>query len=289
MEYFLTTFTLTAAPDTAAELIETASDLVCALAGEAGYEAFEQQQGRVLAYVQRALYSEEALQTALASWPMDGITLTHHTAPAPDEDWNAAWERAGFEPIDVAGTFFIYDARHPVSVPPARTAIALAPRQAFGTGTHQTTRLMLAALARADVAGKDVLDCGCGTGVLAIAAALSGAASVVAYDIDPWSADNARDNAALNHATHIEVRLGDSGVIAQDTACYDLVMANINRNILLSDLPRMARALRPGGRLLLSGFYLPDADMLAEAAAVLGLHQRARNTEGEWACVELMK
>lgn len=165
--------------------------------------------------------------------------------------------------------------------------IAIDARLAFGTGTHETTQMMVSTLLGMNLRGKRVLDCGCGTGILGIVASKLGAAGVVAYDIDEWSVSNTRHNAQLNGVGNIEVRLGDSGVLASYPPTFDVAMANINRNILLQDMDRIASRLAQGGRLVLSGFYEEDVPLLTQKADTLGLKLVGKRSYDGWQCIVL--
>ncbi len=216
--------------------------------------------------------------------------MTYTIAEAEDRDWNEEWEAIGFDPVVVDNRIIILDAGRGVQdEPDGMLPIYIRARQAFGTGTHQTTRMMLSLLLRqmATTAGA-VLDCGCGTGILAIAASLLGASAVTAYDVDEWSVENTRHNARLNGA-ELSVLHGDASVLSTLTQRFSVVMANINRNILLADLPTFAAHLAEGGTLLLSGFYESDAPMLLDKAACLGLHEVERLTEDDWCCLALRR
>ena len=155
---------------------------------------------------------------------------------------------------------------------------------AFGTGTHETTRMICSTLLDMDLQGKRVLDCGCGTGILGICALKLGADSCVGYDIDEWSADNTRHNAVINHVDDRLTSLcGDSSVLSDYVAEFDVVLANINRNILLADMPHFVRVMKPGATLILSGFYEADCALLSSKAQQLGLKLISTRTDGDWA------
>ena len=288
MKYLVATFVI----ESSEEMEQVARDLLAEAAGEAGFEAFEETAEGLVGYVQTTLFSRSALDTAIAEMGLPGVKITYDVAEAADQDWNADWEEQGFEPIRVAGKCVIYDAKHTdqeaALAECAQTgcmALFIEARQAFGTGTHQTTRMVLTELLGSDLHASAVLDCGCGTGILGIAAAKAGASRVTGYDIDEWSTENAKHNAAINGVDGLQVLLGDGSVLdgLQDT--YDTVVANINRNILLADLPRFFRRMKKQGRLVLSGFYESDIPMLSAAAGQLGLHEVRRYTDEEWACV----
>ena len=153
---------------------------------------------------------------------------------------------------------------------------------AFGSGTHATTQMVVASLLSLDLDGKHVLDCGCGTGILSIVASKAGAASVVAYDIDEWSVENTHHNAQLNGVENIEVLAGDVHILSHTSGLFDVVLANINRNVLLSDMAEMRSVMNSGGCLIISGFYDTDAPMLVAEANRLGLTLVSRRQSGEW-------
>ena len=157
---------------------------------------------------------------------------------------------------------------------------------AFGTGTHETTRMICRMLMGMDLKGRRVLDCGSGTGILGICALKLGADSCTAYDIDEWSTDNTRHNAVINHVDdRLEALCGDATLLDGIDGQFDVVMANINRNILLQDMPRFAAKMKPGAMLIMSGFYQQDVPMLTEKAESLGLTTVATVNDGEWTCV----
>ncbi len=271
-----------------ASLFGVARDLVAAAAGEAGFESFEEMDGGLRGYVQDQLFSQSMLDEGLADLGLEGVSVSYEMADAEDKDWNEEWERTGFDPIDVDSRIIIFDAGRGVQTAPAGVQPAyIRARQAFGTGTHQTTRMMLSMLMERLLPSVRVLDCGCGTGILGITAALLGAGEVVSYDIDEWSVDNTRHNARLNGVGNIDVRLGDAKVLTQIEGDFDIIMANINRNILLADLPAFAGKLSEAGTLLLSGFYASDAPLILDKAATLGLYETGRKTEDDWCCLAL--
>ena len=265
--------------------------IMTALAADAGCEAFEDTKTGVMAYVQQALFDREALDNSISSFPIDETTITYKVREAEDKDWNEQWEQEGFEPIVVADKLVIHDGRHlpsAISLQPSAISIEIDAHLAFGTGTHETTRMICATLLGMNLRGKRVLDCGCGTGILGICALKLGAASCVGYDIDEWSADNTRHNAVINQVDNrLQPLCGDSSVLSGYGAEFDLVMANINRNILLADMPRFVSVMAPHSTLILSGFYETDCALLESKAQQLGLRLTATKTDSDWACMVL--
>ena len=270
------------------ELMATASDIVSGLASEAGFESFSEEEGSLTGYVQEDLFNRELLDALLTDFPIPNISVGYDLEKAEYRDWNAAWEEEGFEPIDIDGLCIIHDKKHPVTVVEGQTEVVIDARMAFGTGTHETTQMMVDRLLHTDLKDKRVLDCGCGTGILSIVASKAGASSVVAYDIDEWSVDNTLHNAQLNEADNIEVLTGDIHVLSHISGVFDIVMANINRNILLADMPSMCEVLAVGGTLMLSGFYESDVAALTEEAERLGLTLQSKSSIGDWVSLSFL-
>ncbi len=289
---------------------QDAQDILSALAGEAGFETFEETATGLKAYVQQALFDEDALHFALEGFPFENVTITYSIQEAEDKDWNEQWEQEGFEPISLPlppskrkGNLIIHDGRHlpsavdtqpsDISNHPSDIMIEIDAHLAFGTGTHETTRMICSMLLDMPLAGKRVLDCGCGTGILGICALKLGADSVVGYDIDEWSADNTRHNAVINRVDdRLTALCGDASVLSNFTTTPDdlssgfhLVLANINRNILLNDMERFRSVMAPKSQLILSGFYKNDCALLESKAQTLGLSLKATRTDGDWACL----
>ena len=272
---------------------EVAQDILSALLAEAGFETFvPQEDGSLKAYVQQALYSEEAVKSIEEEFPLPVIQLCHTLAEPEDKDWNETWEQEGFEPIIIDHRLAICDTHH--GNVEAERRILIHPRQAFGTGSHQTTRMILSQLLEMPPKDKKVVDAGCGTGILGFLSLMLGAAKVLAYDIDEWSVNNTRDNALLNFTEkqaedRLEVRLGDVNCIAEEKD-YDVLIANINRNILLQDFSTFVKVRREKeSRILLSGFYTSDIPLLLEEAIKHGFRMECQRTDEEWAMMVLRK
>lgn len=284
MKYFVANFKI----ECEAELMQPARELLSAAACEAGFEAFEDTDDGLLGYVQRQMYDKEALDAAIADYMPEGAAVSYAVEEVPDQNWNQGWEDEGFEPIGVSDNLVIYDAKHTdremFAGDDGVMRIFIEARNAFGTGTHQTTRMILRRLLAMDMQGKSVLDCGCGTGILGITASRLGADPVLGYDIDEWSADNAQHNAALNGVENMSVMLGDASVLNNVSKCFDVVIANINRNILIADMSAFRAHMKQGAQLILSGFYEADVPMIEAAAKEHGLSLCDVVTDEEWAC-----
>ena len=270
---------------------QDASDILAAMAGEAGFETFEETEGGLKGYVQQALFDQEALDQAIQFFPMDGIEIIYNVEEAEDKDWNEQWEQEGFDPIVIAdGQMVIHDGRHlpntQRSTPNSQLSIEIDAHLAFGTGTHETTQMVCAALLNESLKDKNLLDAGCGTGILGIAALKLGAKNVTAYDIDEWSADNTRHNAVINQVDeHLKVMCGDASLLDAIPDRFDYVVANINRNILLQDLPRFRQVMKPQATLILSGFYTEDIPLLEEKGKELGMVLEKQWENNNWACI----
>ena len=281
MKYFEVDFTIS--PYSA-----DASDVLAAMAGEAGFETFEETETGLKGYVQQSLFDVSVLKTALEDFPFEDTTISYDIREAEDRDWNEQWEQEGFEPIVISENLIIHDGRHlPDSTPDI--AIEIDAKLAFGTGTHETTRMICSTLLELQPKGR-VLDCGTGTGILSICALKLGAQEAIGYDIDEWSVDNARHNAVINQIDNrFTSLLGDASILNKVEGTFDLVMANINRNILLNDMPQFVSKMNADATLILSGFYTDDCQTLIEKAQALGLTLQQQKEDQQWACLVLTR
>lgn len=298
MKYFEVKFHITSAE------VGIASDILSALLADEGFETFEPTDDGLLAWVQQSIYSKEGVERAIGGFPLPDTRITYTVSEAPDENWNRQWEQEGFRPIVISDgdkpIIVIHDTAHD-DVPKAQYDIRINPCQAFGTGSHETTRMIMRQLLAIPMSGRYVVDAGTGTGILAILCRMLGAAHVFAYDIDEWSVRNAQANLLLNDIHEaVEVHLGDSRVLpVQETLAEPraqaisfaptLLIANINRNILLADMPRFSDSLSPEGELLLSGFYTEDVPILLKEAENHGLHPILQSQDSNWALLLLKK
>lgn len=285
MKYFVTHFIINSAD---ADIKQIAREILADMAAECGYETFVDTEEGTDGYVQVDNYDEIYLTSQLAEFPVENVVLDFSTEEIEDQDWNETWEQEeGFEPIEIDGKLLVYDVLHTSEESLASYSgfkkVGIQARNAFGTGTHETTRMMISSLLAMDLEGKRVLDCGCGTGILAISALYNGAKEAVGYDIDEWSVENTLHNASLNGVgDRIKVLEGDSKVLSHVDGLFDVVVANINRNILLADMPVFAELLAADGVLLLSGFYEGDVSMLVDKASELHLSLLKKVNDGEW-------
>ena len=279
MKYFKVTFT-------AQPCNEIVTDVLSALAGEIGFESFVECENGVDAYVQQTLFDEDQLKAVLADFPIPDTTITYTITEPEDKNWNEEWEKNFFQPIVIEDRCVIHSTFHH-DYPKAEYDIVINPQMAFGTGHHETTSSILGELLDADLKGKSVLDMGCGTSILAILASMRGADPVTAIDIDDWCVNNSRDNIALNHLNNITVELGDASLL-KGRAAFDIIIANINRNILLNDMAAYAACMHSGSELYMSGFYVQDIPVIREKAESLGMefvHNREKNN---WTAVKFI-
>lgn len=267
--------------------LTTASDMLSAFLGEIGFESFVFENNVLTAYVRSEAFSSEAFAEVLDQLPLPQVTLSAETEEIEGRDWNHEWEKNYFQPIVVADRCVIHSTFH-TDYPKCEYDIVIDPKMAFGTGHHATTSQIIAQLLEMDLIGKAVVDMGTGTGILAILAAMRGAAPVVAIEIDPAAEVNARENMVLNHQAQIDLRLGDATMLEGCRA--DVFIANINRNIILNDLEAYAATLNRDAIMILSGFYESDIPMLEARAVAFGLEYVRHTTQGDnWACLVLRK
>lgn len=271
-------------------LSQDARDILAAMAGEAGFETFEDTEEGLKGYVQQTLFDEDTLGQALQFFPIENTNIIYNVAEAEDKDWNEQWEQEGFDPIIIAdGKMVIHNGRHLPAIIEKDTGVQLIEidaHLAFGTGTHETTQMICATLLEESMKDKTVLDAGCGTGILGIAALKLGAKGVTAYDIDEWSADNTRHNAVINQVDeHITTMCGDASLLDSIDEHFDYVLANINRNILLQDMGRFRKVMKSNGTLIMSGFYTEDIPLLEAKGKELGLALVSQRENNHWASI----
>ena len=283
-DYYKVTFTVTPA-DT------DACDLLADTLAEAGFESFEPAEdgSSMVAYVPASTYSEEAVARAISAQPIP-VEISYAAEFVEGRDWNSEWEKNYFKPIVVAGLVAVHSSFH-TDVPQARYDIVIDPRMAFGTGHHATTTLMMKSLlANENIRGAKVIDMGTGTGILAILADMLGASDVQAIEIDPYAAENARDNVALNLPdSHVNVITGDASALDALPGFADIFLANINRNIITGDISRYAAAMKPGATITVSGFYVEDRPVVERAASDAGLSLRSVADIDNWSSMTFEK
>ena len=277
MLYIEVTFTLT-------PWSETAQDILTALAGDIGFESFVEEDNLLKAYIQQKFYDEEAINGIIADFPLPDITIAYTAQEQEDKDWNEEWEKNFFQPIVIGNRCVIHSTFHK-DIPQMEYDILINPQMSFGTGHHETTNLIVSRLLETELEGKSVLDMGCGTSILAILAAKRGASPITAIDIDDWCVSNSADNIRLNNIDCINVRLGNADVLRTERPAFDLIIANINRNILTTDMDAYALCMNPGSRIFLSGFYVDDIPVIQQSLMVNGLSFVEHHENNRWAMV----
>ena len=283
MKYFEVDFQLS-------PLSQDACDILAALTADAGFESFEETQHGIRGYVQQPLLDRQALEDIVNNFPIMGTNIIYTINKAEDKDWNEQWEQEGFEPIIVGNNrLAIHDGRHLPSQP-ADISVEIDARLAFGTGTHETTQMICEWMLDMPMKDLRVMDAGCGTGILGIVALKLKAKHVTAYDIDEWSSDNTCHNAVINRVdSQLSVYCGDASLLDSKTADYDLVLANINRNILLNDMPRFCQIMKQDAKLILSGFYTEDIPLLEARGKELGLTLTGAKNRDKWASIIMQR
>ncbi len=246
--------------------------------GELGFDAFVDTEDGFSAYIEEEKYSEEALLVTIQRYA-EMVQITYTVQKIERQNWNEEWER-NFEPLFIGNQVSVRASFH-TRPEQAKYDIVINPKMSFGTGHHETTTLMIENQLTLDHQGKRVLDMGCGTGILAIMAGELGASEIVAVEIEDWTVENARENAALNNYSQIDVRLGGAETIAGEEP-FDIILANINRNVLLDDMHTYTAVLKPEGWLLLSGFYTEDLPVIQQKAEDLGLLYQSHRVKNNW-------
>ena len=260
------------------------NDLLINALGEIGFDTFEEIESGFKAYIPETDFNEESVAEAIQPYG-DMFAFSYDIKLIPQKNWNEVWE-SNFEPISIGDAVFVRATFHEPR-PEFKYEIVIDPKMAFGTGHHQTTAMMLQLMLENDFTGRKVLDMGCGTGILAIMAAKLDAESVVAIDYDPVCFDSTIENAQLNHIDNIKALCGSKEAIPNEQ--YDIILANINRNILIDQMSRYAEALKPGGEIYFSGFYeSPDLDIITEEAGKFGMKYIIHKKDKEWVAAKFV-
>lgn len=263
-------------------------EVLTALLGEIGFDSFIENETYLLAYIPQAQYSEEKLKECLMDYPFKETAISFTQKEIEDKNWNEEWEKNYFQPLIIDDRCIIHSTFH-TDIPQKEFNIIINPQMSFGTGHHETTSLMLKSILDEDLNNKTVLDMGCGTGILSILAKMKGAKQITAIDVDSWCIQNAKENIALNNLNDIEVILGDAKQLNKYANSFNLVLANINRNILLQNMKSYLPTLQPNGHLLISGFYEEDAPLLRKEAKKLGLTQISSKVKNRWMMMQFQK
>ena len=271
MEYTKTSCKIV--PDT-----ENNREILIAELGNIGYESFTETVELVEAYVVSGEFSEETLLNLFSAGYLP-FTTSFTFEKIPDQNWNEVWEKNYFQPLIIANRCLIRAPFH-TNYPEAEYVIIIEPGMAFGTGNHETTSLMINEILNQNLEEKTVLDMGCGTGILSILASQRGAEKITAIDVDSWAINSTFENAANNRISNLEILQGGAEAIPEQK--FDFIYANIQRNILLNDMPFYIKALKRGGELIMSGFYLDDLQLIKEKAIQLGLKFQRFSENETW-------
>lgn len=277
-EYIETTLVIT-------PYIEDAADIMAALLANEGYETFIPTENGSKCYILKELYNNSIVEDVIAQNPFD-CTIQYNSIEVEDEDWNKTWVEESFTPIFIGEDCVIHSPKNNVGED-KKYNILINPIMAFGSGHHQTTAMMTQWLLDDEIANKDVLDMGCGTAILAIVATKRGANDVCAIDIDERAYRNAIDNATLNGCTQMDVRLG--GAEAIGNSIFDIILANINKNILIADMATYSKAINKGGVLYVSGFYTSDIEDIAAEALKYNFKLISKKETDDWVSLKFVK
>ena len=260
-------------------------DVLASQLAETGYESFVETEGGIDAFVPAPQFNESELEFVLSAFE-DDFSFSVHKELIKSRNWNEEWEKNYFEPLVINNECVIRAPFHN-AFPKAKYEIVIEPNMAFGTGNHETTSMMVETILELDLNKKSVLDMGCGTGILGILASMKGAASVLAIDIDDWSFTGATANAEVNKISNMKVKLGDASLLGSES--FDVILANIHKNVLLKDMPAYEKVMLPGGILVMSGFYNEDLRDITEKAIAIGLKPAGFKTKNNWVAAGFRK
>ncbi len=264
---------------------EYISDVLAAQLGEIGFDSFVSTLEGLNGYIIKSAFKEDKLKELLEEFPFEAI-INYKVIQVETKNWNEEWEKNFFQPIVIGNECVIHSSFHK-DVPKAQYDIVIDPKMAFGTGHHETTSLMISEILQMNLKDKTVLDMGCGTAVLAILASMRGAANILAIDIDKWCTDNSIENIEINNISNITVQLGDADLLKGKK--FDVILANINRNILLNDMESYSNCLSAGGELYMSGFYREDIPLIEAEATRNNLSLQYFNEKNNWVAVKMIK
>ncbi len=251
-------------------------EILVAMLAELPFESFDETDEQIMGYIpgESANLDEIGEITAFLSF-----TVELSSEAIPDKNWNEVWEKNYFKPLLIGGRCLVRAPFH-TEYEPAEFELVIEPKMAFGTGNHETTTLVAEQILNMDLTGKTVLDMGCGTGILGMLASMKGAKSVVAIDIDSWSYESTVENAKLNNITNLEARHGDASLLGGES--FEIIFANIHKNVIVGDLPVYESVLQAGGNIYLSGFYTHDMPDVKAKAESLGLVETGFQEKNNW-------
>ena len=251
-------------------------EILVAMLSDLAFESFDESEEQVMGYIPGESANLEEIKEITSLLPFSVQTANEII---PDKNWNEVWEKNYFKPLLIGNRCLVRAPFH-TEFEPAEFELVIEPKMAFGTGNHETTTLVAEQILNMDLEGKTVLDMGCGTGILGMLASLKGAKSVIAIDIDTWSFESAVENARLNNILNLEAKLGDASLLG--TEKYEIIFANIHKNVIINDLPIYESVLQSGGKLFLSGFYTHDMPDVKAKAESLGLIETGFQEKNNW-------
>lgn len=254
-------------------------DVLTAQLSETGFESFVETDDGFEGFIPEKDFNEKEVSNLLKTFD-ENHTFEVQKELIEEKNWNEEWEKNYFKPLVIADKCLVRAPFHK-DYPKLEYEIVIEPNMAFGTGNHETTSMMLEAILENDMQNKSVLDMGCGTGILGILSSMKGARKITAIDIDEWSFKGAGENAQINHIQNMEVKLGDASLLGDEK--YDIIFANIHKNVLINDLPVYVRCLNKSGLLFMSGFYLEDIPDLKTKAEQVGLKETGFKSKNNWA------
>jgi ribosomal protein L11 methyltransferase len=251
-------------------------EILVAMLADLAFESFDESEEQIMGYIPGESTHLEEIKAITTLLPFSALI---ENELIPDKNWNEVWEKNYFKPLLIGNRFLVRAPFH-TEFEPAEFELVIEPKMAFGTGNHETTTLVAEQILDMDLAGKTVLDMGCGTGILGMLASLKGAKSVTAIDIDTWSFESTVENARLNNILNLEAKLGDASLLGTET--FEIIFANIHKNVIIKDLPVHESVLKSGGKIYLSGFYTHDMPDVKAKAESLGLVETGFHEKNNW-------